>query len=627
MEKYLNDAIIGNETMTISFNKQGELLRFFYPTTDYRQFFEKVIEGVKVNESALVPLHEDINNEYHQEYIGNTNLLKTEICNQYFKLKIEQIDYVPIHENFMVKKYKFINESDMEEKVDFLFYVKSFSDFDNDTCGFVKNHTLMHYNHDYTTCFFSKQELKSYQINGAEGSIYSGSIGGKDYIGMSKDSSICYEIGNLKPGEEKEITLYLYVNDNQKQLGTNQIEEPIERIKALDEQELYEQTKAYWETYTQKHIKINFEKIQNEKVRQIYIRTILLYPLLTNPKTGGISASIEVDEAKTNCGRYSYCWPRDAAFITKAMDLIGMNEEAKRFYQIFCKQTQNKEGNWEQRFYTDGRLAPSWGYQIDETASVVYGAYEHYKIEQEIEFLRDIEEMCQRAIQFLENWIEGMLKGNVENYKFPKSYDLWEEKEGISIYSLASIYGAFEAMIGIEQVLAKQEEQAKRQEKIERLQQQKAWLKQYIETHFYHEGRNAFVRNTEDNKMDMSILGIVVPFQVFGSKEERIENTIKQINQTIRMPHGGYLRYEQDSYRGGQNPWPITTLWMALYYLQIGEKEKAEECFYYVVNSASQHGFLAEQVDDVTKQPVWVIGLNWSHAMFIEVLSQLLEAE
>jgi len=104
-----------------------------------------------------------------------------------------------------ITEENFQNESDMEEKVDFLFYVKSFSDFDNDTCGFVKNHTLMHYNHDYTTCFFSKQELKSYQINGAEGTIFSASIGGKDYIGMSKDSSICYEIGNLKPGEEKEI--------------------------------------------------------------------------------------------------------------------------------------------------------------------------------------------------------------------------------------------------------------------------------------------------------------------------------------------------------------------------------------------------------------------------------------
>lgn len=34
---------------------------------------------------------------------------------------------------------------------------------------------------------------------------------------------------------------------------------------------------------------------------------------------------------------------------------------------------------WEQRFYTDGRLAPCWGYQIDETASVVYGVYDHYE--------------------------------------------------------------------------------------------------------------------------------------------------------------------------------------------------------------------------------------------------------
>jgi len=121
-------------------------------------------------------------------------------------------------------------------------------------------------------------------------------------------------------------------------------------------------------------------------------------------------------------------------------------------------------------------------------------------------------------------------------------------------------------------------------------------------------------------------LGITVPFDVFDSKEQKVEHTVERINQTIRTNHGGYLRYEQDHYRGGQNPWPITTLWMALYYLKKGERKKAEECFYYVVDSASEHGFLAEQVDDATKKPVWVMGLNWSHAMFIEVLYQLLEA-
>lgn len=70
----------------------------------------------------------------------------------------------------------------------------------------------------------------------------------------------------------------------------------------------------------------------------------------------------------------------------------------------------------------------------------------------------------------------------------------------------------------------------------------------------------------------------------------------------------------------GQNPWPIATLWMAMYYNQKEEKEKAEECIKFVVNSCNEHGLLAEQVDNKTMTSNWVIGLGWSHAMF--VLSQ-----
>ena len=56
-----------------------------------------------------------------------------------------------------------------------------------------------------------------------------------------------------------------------------------------------------------------------------------------------------------------------------------MKKETEKFYSNFCRMTQSKNGMWEQRFYTDGKLAPSWGYQIDETASVVYGVYSHYE--------------------------------------------------------------------------------------------------------------------------------------------------------------------------------------------------------------------------------------------------------
>ena len=56
-----------------------------------------------------------------------------------------------------------------------------------------------------------------------------------------------------------------------------------------------------------------------------------------------------------------------------------MKKETEKFYSNFCKMTQSKNGMWEQRFYTDGKLGPSWGYQIDETASVIYGVYKMCK--------------------------------------------------------------------------------------------------------------------------------------------------------------------------------------------------------------------------------------------------------
>ena len=127
----------------------------------------------------------------------------------------------------------------------------------------------------------------------------------------------------------------------------------------------------------------------------------MLFPLLTNKETGGVAAAVEVDENLAQCGRYGYCWPRDAVFITRAFDKVKMTKEAEKFYKVFCKNTQSKNGMWEQRFYTDGRLAPCWGYQIDETAGVVYGANEHYKATGDKKFLKDVLKICENAVKFL----------------------------------------------------------------------------------------------------------------------------------------------------------------------------------------------------------------------------------
>ncbi len=57
----------------------------------------------------------------------------------------------------------------------------------------------------------------------------------------------------------------------------------------------------------------------NKKLNKIYKRTILLFPLLMNQETGGISATIEVDENIKTMRKIWHCWPRDAVFITMEM--------------------------------------------------------------------------------------------------------------------------------------------------------------------------------------------------------------------------------------------------------------------------------------------------------------------
>lgn len=627
MEKYYNDAIIGNQNILASFTKQGELLRLLYPTRDYKQMIDFFHVGLKINDSRLVYLHEDINNIYMQQYEEDTNILNTEVLNTYFNLKVVQTDYASIKENVLIRKYKFTNENTINLDLNFLVHSSLTSSPENRVSGMCRNDALIQYNHEYMLCTFSKEKLLSSQINNSKANIEDGKIGDKDYVGMSANSSISYDLGTLKPNETREFELYIFIEDSK--IGLDNLEKTIDRIRKIDFRTEYEAVKKYWKKYVKDHNGLELdlaETPKNRKIKQIYTRTILLYSLLVNHETGGISAAVEVDENLKQCGGYQYCWPRDAVFTTTAMDILKMKKEVEKFYKSFCKNTQSRNGMWEQRFFTDGRLAPCWGYQIDETASVIVGVYNHYKVIEDKKFLKDNLKMCEKAINFLKKYVEDVFQ---ETNKCGISYDLWEEYEGVNLYAVSSIFASFNAMIKIYEEL--KEEFTKNRVKQENVNKEKetlrnlsVTLREYILKNFYDESKKSLVRNLEDKTLDISILGTVIPFELFSPKDKKILNTVERINMTLRTYTGGYKRFETDTYREGK-PWIIATLWIAEYYLEIGEKQKAKECFDFVIKTSTEHGFLAEQINNSTMQPDWVIGLGWSHAMFIETLKKMIE--
>lgn len=653
-DKFFNDAIIGNKKIRATISSKGEILRTYYPNVDFKQFIEFFHIGIKINDSSIIYTHDDINNRYLQYYTENTNILNTEIENTYFKLNINQTDYVMTKDNVIIRKYIFANNNKVDLDLKFVARSKLLTDYNNMISGKVIENGLIQYNHDFSFCTFANKRTSGHRINDVENYIREAVLEDKDYIGISEDSAISYDLGILKPGEKVEFALFILIQNNAEYKNIDELENKIKEIQKTNVQKEYSQTKKYWKTYLEKHdgLKLNGSdgKTVNDRVKEIYNRTILLFPLLQNEETGGISATIEVDENRAKSGRYSYCWPRDAIFITKAFDELNMIKETEKFYDNFCKKTQSQNGMWEQRFYTDGKLAPSWGYQIDETASVIYGIYEHYKNTKDLKFLNNNLKMCENALHFLFKYLENIFEEKEENDLVKKeieekiiaegkrkdeiyrhtSYDLWEMNEGIHLYSLSSIYAALNAMTKIyKNVKEKYKENRLKLEQIskntQKIEKEVNNIKKFIEKNLYDENRKILQRNTNDDKMDISIIGSVYPFEIFSPKEKKILNTVEKINLTLRTYTSGYLRFEQDSYMEGINPWPIATLWMAMYYIKAGNIKKAKECFDFVTNSCSNLGFLAEQVNNSTMKPSWIIGLGWSHAMYIITLAEILK--
>ncbi len=144
--------------------------------------------------------------------------------------------------------------------------------------------------------------------------------------------------------------------------------------------------------------------------------------------------------------------------------------------------------------------------------------------------------MLEKAVKFLLEYIDDIIN---KKGKMQVSYDLWEMHEGVSTYSLSCIFAAFNSMLKIYSELEgefaenrlKQENVVKQREMLEQGLED---IKEYIKQNLYNEERKSFVRSKTDNSIDMSVLGLVTPFEVFSPHEKKITNTVETINLNLR---------------------------------------------------------------------------------------------
>lgn len=403
-------------------------------------------------------------------------------------------------------------------------------------------------------------------------------------------------------------------------------------------QKLIDATESYWHKWVNEG-KFGFHGL-SERVVDLFKRSLLIITTHVDQR-GAIIASSDSDILFSRKDTYNYMWPRDGALISRSLDRAGYKDITTRFF-MFCAELVTKDGFFFHKYNPDGSVGSTWHpwledgkvqlpIQEDEIALVLDALWKHYRHHRNKDFIRKLfEPFIRKSANFMMRFIDiktGLTK---------ESYDLWEEKLGMHTFTCATVYAGLNAAAHFEREFGTGERARRCQGQAERLR--KAILK-----HLYDPKEKYFIKglyydhNTlkRDTTIDASSTYGIFEYDVLPAYDERVRSSLEVVKKHLwcNTSIGGLARFEDDHYHRIDrdtpgNPWLITTLWLAEYYINLARDEKelkpAVEIFEWVADHALDTGILPEQLNPHTGEPISVAPLTWSHAGFTIAINKYL---
>lgn len=627
------NAIVGNSRLLVTIGGDGELQRLFWPHVDGPQQVARLRTGLALDgeEVRWLDLPEW---EHRQQYEPDQNLLVTESARA-DGLELRSIDAAVPGQDLLVRSVQVRNGGPVGVRARYVLY--QWLRFDesplyNTALFHADPEALIHYRKGHYVAVGADRISEDYGIGYPEAlldEVRTRSFNGTEILHGDVAGSLVWDLGDLDPGETVSIALFWAMGRS-----SGEALRVLTAGRAAGAETLLATTRTYWSDWLGRVRPLH---LPSPGTAELYRRSLLLFKLMADEETGAVIAAPEFDPTYAHSGGYAYCWGRDAAFITVAMDLSGCHDLAERFYR-WAVRAQEPEGWWMHRHYANGDWAPSWGLiQVDETGSILYGIALHARLHGGGTFARLVWPHVSRAAEWLIENLDpqtGLPKASV---------DLWEERTSQATYSSGAVMAGLLAAAQIGEMVQEKLAADRFSSAAERLRAAilqecvrdgrflrgrylQVTRKRYLEA--LAAGRTVRQRKgpkghiifelVEDHTPDSSLLAMSVPFSVVGATDPVMVQTVSQLVEALwTLPAGGMRRYAGDHYRDGLNPWVLSTLWLGLYELERGDRAAAERLLAWAVGRRSETGLLAEQVDPETGRPVWVLPLTWSHAMFV----------
>jgi GH15 family glucan-1,4-alpha-glucosidase len=359
-------------------------------------------------------------------------------------------------------------------------------------------------------------------------------------------------------------------------------------------------------------------------------------------KHGAVIASTDTTMKNYTRDAYAYCWPRDAVFALWPLLRLGYRDELTAFFD-FCRTGLHKDGYLMHKYQPDGATGSSWHpyivgnrviapIQEDETAAVVFLFGQYYETTGDESILK---EFYGSLIKPMADFMAGYID---EATKLPHAtYDLWEEKFLTTTYSTSVVHAALLSAVKLAEEIGQSDDAVRWQTVADEIRRAAQTLlyntdKQFFYKGYVHKSADAKTDIMYDDTIDVSSFYGAFMFGLFDLHSHEVQDSFRTIERVFRvadqevMPlpryeHDAYNRVEEDSLG---NPWFISTLWQAQYYLETNRAMDARRVLGWVQSKMLKSGVLSEQINPYTHAFISVAPLAWSQAEFINTAIDLL---
>jgi GH15 family glucan-1,4-alpha-glucosidase len=593
------NALLGNNRLTIVLDEGANLLHIYYPHVGMWQHMNQFRTGVffKNRFSWFPPYSQGI--EYEQKYLNET--LEVETRFEYDGIELKFLDLVHPQRDVFIRKIFLRGESVGPLKLYFYNRLNIAETYFGETVFYDhETNSVIHFKNGYFFLFgsdpaFSACACGEHTVKGLHGTFVDaedGNLVSSDVSHGSVDSTV--EL--VLPVRPHWNEFHYFMAAGRSLDDVNATREYLVS-KGLDK--AMAEAGAYWFSWIRHKPKVDSNL--SDWIRAVHSRSLYILENCVDAD-GAVIASPDSGSAKFSGDSYNYCWWRDAAYVSMALNEVGMSQLTLKFLK-FASRNQTKEGYFYHRQRPDGSWGSTWHrkpfIQLDQTSSVICAVHNYYKYTNDVASVLEFWPMVKSAAQFL--------VGSVTDEGLPRpSYDLWEERFGVHIYTATCVWQGLLAAELVSDVLGKE---------------RRGWsqVAESVKKRILSElgdGIPPRMLDQEDRRADSSML-MLINTGLLPASSSLAKKLVSHVETRLGKANGGLARYEGDTYWGYENPWVISTLWLAQAKMILGNYDAAYRHIEWVASTATKTGLLPEQVEANTGKHLSVIPLTWSHATFV----------